>query len=71
MNEYKVIYNTTFTPNDWYEGNQLISEVKFGKVEADSKEEAKQKFQEEISKMDFEDEKGCTENRIADVEIIK
>lgn len=71
MSNYKVIYTQNFIPNDWHEGNPLISDVKFDNVEADNEDEAKQKAQEKISKKNLKDEKGCIENRLSSVEIIK
>lgn len=68
MGEYTVIYTQNFIP---HEGLDCISETKFDSVEADSEEEAKQKAQEKISKKNLKDEKGCIENRLASVEIIK
>lgn len=71
MSKYTVIYTQNFIPNDWHEGNFLISDVKFDIVEADSEEEAKKKAQEQVSKKNRKDEKGCIENRVSSVEIIK
>lgn len=71
MSTYTVIYTQNFIPNDWHEGNPLISDIKFDNVEADSEEEAKQKAQEKISKNNLKDGKGYIENRLSSVEIIK
>lgn len=70
MNNYHVIYTLNFTPNDWYKGENIISQIKFDDVEADSVEEAKQKAQKKIEKMNVKNEKGSTENRLVSIKIL-
>jgi len=65
------MYLQTLTPNDWYKGKSLITEMKFENIEADNKEEAEQKGKEKIEKYNFKDEKGFTENKFISVQIIK
>lgn len=38
MSDYHVIYTFNFIPNDCYRGENIISEIKFDDVEADSSE---------------------------------
>jgi len=70
MNNYYVIYTLNFTPNHLYKGKNIISQIKFDDVEADSAEEAKQKAQIKIKKMNVKNDKGSTDNRLVSIKII-
>lgn len=70
MGNYHVIYMVNFTPNDWYKGKNIIPEIKFDDVEADSVEEAKHKAEIQIEKMNVKNDKGSTENRLVSIKII-
>ena len=71
INDYHVIYTLNFTPNDLYRGKNIIPQIKFDDVEADNEDEAKHKAQTKITKLNYKNDTGSTENRLAFVKIIK